>query len=58
MIASGSQDESVQVWEVATGKCLYTCTGQTGSISELAWSPDGRVIASASNVVHLWNIPS
>ena len=58
MIASGALDKTVQVWEGTTGKLLYTYTGHTGGINELAWSPDRRVIASTSNMVHIWGIPS
>jgi WD40 repeat protein len=56
MIASGSGDENVRVWEVATGKDISIYTGHSQSISTLAWSPDGRIIASGSSdkTVQVW----
>jgi WD40 repeat protein len=33
----------------ATGDCLRTLTGHTGGVRGVAFSPDGRLIATASN---------
>jgi WD40 repeat protein len=38
---SGSQDQTVRLWEVATGQQLAVFTGHTGWVYEVAFSPDG-----------------
>lgn len=46
-----SQDEKkdfIRVWELATGKMRRRLRGHEGTIRELAFSPDGRLLASAS----------
>ncbi len=45
-IASGGYDTTVQVWEVATGKSVSTCTGHNKGVHSVSWSPDGNYIAS------------
>ena len=47
-IASGSEDETVQVWEAATGKTLLTYRGHARGVDAVAWSPQGSDVASGS----------
>jgi WD40 repeat protein len=56
-IASGSVDNTVQVWNAANGSKIYTYRGHSGAVYALTWSPDGTRIASASNdkTVQVWN---
>ena len=56
MLASGSQDQTVQVWEAASGRYLYSYRGHRGGIVSLAWSPDGVWLASGSqdHTLHVW----
>src|SRR6266571_4105670 len=47
-IASGSNDETVQLWNAADGGHVNTYHGHSGPVNGVAWSPDGRRIASGS----------
>jgi hypothetical protein len=45
-IASGSDDNTVQVWDAANGGHVYTYQGHSNSVQAVAWSPGGPRIAS------------
>lgn len=47
-MASGSEDHTVQLWNVATGQLLHTLASYGERVTGLAFSPDGRLVASAS----------
>jgi WD40 repeat protein len=57
-IASGSRDQTVQVWEAQTGHHLHTYQAHTATVMDVAWSPDGSKIASADSagLVHIWPV--
>ncbi|MGJ5672185.1 MAG: caspase family protein [Nostochopsis sp.] len=56
-IASASNDNSVKLWDAATGKPITTFNGHSDGVFSVAFSPDGKTIASASNdnSVKLWD---
>jgi eukaryotic-like serine/threonine-protein kinase len=56
-IASGSHDQTVKLWDVATGQVRLTLTGHAGAVMSVAYSPDGKRIASCSDdqTVKLWD---
>lgn len=43
-----AKDDTVRVWEVATGKLLATMIGHTMEVRSVAFSPDGQRVLSAS----------
>lgn len=57
---SGYADNTMRVWEVASGRCLRVIDGHAVGILSVAWSPDGRRALSSSldNTVRLWDIAS
>ena len=55
-IASGSDDDTVRVWDATNGGHVLTYRGHSASVNAMAWSPDGRWIASASwDTMQVWD---
>ena len=48
MIASASLDETVRLWDLATGAARRTLEGHLHVVWAVAFSPDGKLVASAS----------
>ncbi len=46
-VATGADDGSVEVWDAATGKLLWTMAAHRAPVVSVAFSPDGRQLASA-----------
>jgi len=57
LLASGSDDNTVRLWDPATGTCHSTLKGHSGWVHSVAFSPDGKLLASGSkdNTVKLWD---
>src|SRR5262245_30929180 len=55
-LASGTWDR-VTLWDVATGKELYTLKGHDREVGCLAFSPDAKVLASGSRdmTIKFWD---
>jgi parallel beta-helix repeat protein len=55
---SGSFDDTIKLWDVATGREVRTLTGHTDWVMSVAFSPDGRLLASGSwdNTIKLWDV--
>ena len=56
-LASAGNDQTVRLWDAATGQPIGPLTGHTGAVTGVAFSPDGRRLASGSadQTVRLWN---
>jgi len=59
-IVSGSDDGTVKVWEMESGRLLRSLEGHTGGVNAVVVSPDGRTIVSGSrdSTVKVWDAES
>jgi WD40 repeat protein len=60
LLASGSDDSTVKLWDVTTGTLVRTLEGHSDTVHAVAFSPDGALLASGSwdYTVRLWNVAS
>jgi WD40 repeat protein len=62
ILATGSQDKTIKLWEVKSGRLLDTLSGHTGEVSSLAFSHDGKYLVSCGWgkdwTIKLWELPT
>lgn len=58
VLATGSKDTTVRIWDVAYGLPLHTFRGHRDTIFSLAFAPDGQTLASGSDdaTVRIWRL--
>ena len=56
-LASGSNDDTIRLWDTITGNYKQTLVEHTQDINDVVFSPNGRIIAGGSDDdnVYLWN---
>jgi WD40 repeat protein len=58
VLASGSSDCTIRLWDTQTGQTLHILKGHSGSVDCVVWSPDGQRLASCSQdekLICLWD---
>ncbi len=60
LMASGSDDHSLMLWDAASGEPLHTLAGHSDVIMDFDFSPDGQQLISASpdQTLILWDVAS
>ncbi len=58
LMASGSVDKTIVLWDPATGNELLALKGHTGTVGSVAFSPDDKQLASGSadNTIKIWDV--
>ncbi|MFB2923349.1 MULTISPECIES: protein kinase domain-containing protein [Aerosakkonema] len=58
LVASGSLDDTIKIWNLQTGELRQTLTGHSKGVNALAIDPDGKTLVSCSDDdrVKIWDI--
>jgi len=57
ILASGSEDKTIRLWDMQTGQTLQTLTGHSDVVTSIEWSRDGSTLAPGSwdDRILVWN---
>lgn len=60
LLATGSGNADIQLWEVADSRQILNLKGHSSWVVALAFSPDSQILASGSNdqTIRLWDVNS
>jgi WD40 repeat protein/serine/threonine protein kinase len=58
LVVSGSEDNSLRVWDVATGGAFKALRGHGGIVRSCVFSPDGQLVLSGGDdeSIRLWDV--
>ena len=58
VLASGSFDRSIRLWDLQTGSLMRTLAGHRDAVRSVAFSPDGTILVSGSSdkTIKVWDV--
>jgi WD40 repeat protein len=58
MIATGSRDRTIKLWNSATGEEILTLAGHKNTVTSVTFSSDGKTLVSGSedNTIKIWQL--
>ena len=58
VLASGSFDRSIRLWDLQTGSLIRTLAGHRDAVRSVAFSPDGTILVSGSSdkTIKVWDV--
>jgi WD40 repeat protein len=58
LLATGSADRTIRLWDTRTGRAIDVLRGHTGTVENVEFSADGRTLVSdgSEDVLRLWSI--
>jgi WD40 repeat protein len=56
-LVSGSDDQTVRIWNLENGESLHILEGHQGAVSDVVFSPDNKTMASCGEdqTIRIWN---
>lgn len=60
ILASGSEDNTIKVWDLVTGEYIATLEGHEAGVKAVVISSDGQLLVSGSadHTIKLWQLPN
>ena len=58
LIASGSRDQTIKLWNLQERKEIFTLSGHSNTVFSVCFSPNGKFVVSGSDdqTIKLWNL--